>query len=162
MILKTLWHLFNKVEDKKAEFSSCTASAKYKTSIEKRKSDFSVNGRLMEDKYVCYVEIARDKYLTQLLNLDFNKIEVALKTLKIDYLQPIHIDDKLSVYVRTNNIVGETLIIDFIFTKQCVEQEQICALITSTCFFVDHTTNLPLAFTSYHKEAVIKFEQLAL
>jgi len=77
------------------------------TPMNVRSRDLDANGHVNNTVYADYLEQARTEYVRGILEPSFNEYGIVLVQLEIEYLDPIHIDDDVSVETRVSSI-GDT------------------------------------------------------
>jgi len=160
MILKTLWRNKGKTTDKKSEPLNILDSFKYKTVIETRFADFDMMGHVNNAVYFTYMEIARTKYWKQAINWDWEQTGVVIASASLDYIRPVYLKDKISIYVRTSRIGGTSFDLEYIVVKHVNGKEETCAKGKSVCVAFDYSTQTPAPIPVTEKSKMIEFEQL--
>lgn len=160
MIFKTFWRNKNKNQDKKADSISTLDSFKYKTVIETRFADFDMMGHVNNAVYFTYMEIARAKYWNQAIQWDWKKTGVVIAQATLDYILPVFIEDKISMYVRTSRIGKSSFDLEYLLVKLVNGQEQVCNKGKTTCVAFDYASKSSFPIPNEEKERMISFEQL--
>jgi len=160
MIFKTLWRNKEKVTDKKSDLVSNLDSFKYKTIIETRFADFDMMGHVNNAIYFTYMEIARTKYWKQAISWDWEQTGVVIAQASLDYITPIYLKDKISIYVRTSRIGGTSFDLEYLLVKHINDKEITCAKGKSVCVAFDYSTKTPTPIPEKEKTKMIEFEQL--
>ena len=160
MIFKTFWRTKTKEADKKTEILNQFDSFKYKTSIETRFTDFDMMGHVNNAVYFTYMEIARSKYWKQAIGWDWKKTGVVIAKASLDYIVPILIDDKISMYVRTSRIGNTSFDLEYLIVKMAGGQEVICSKGKTVCVAFDYVAKKPTQIPATERAKMIAFEQL--
>ncbi|WEK21705.1 MAG: thioesterase family protein [Candidatus Pedobacter colombiensis] len=160
MIFKTFWRNKNKKQDKKTETINPLDSFKYKTAIETRFADFDMLGHVNNAVYFTYLEIARAKYWNQAIQWDWKKTGVVIAQASLDYILPVFIEDKISMYVRTSKIGNSSFDLEYILVKLIQDKEEICNRGKTTCVAFDYATKRSFPIPQEERERMITFEQL--
>ncbi len=160
MIFKTFWRSANKKEDKKADIVNTVDSFKYKTVIETRFADFDMLGHVNNAVYFTYMEIARAKYWKQAIQWDWKKTGVVIAKASLEYILPVLMDDKISVYVRTSRIGQSSFDLEYLMIKLVNGKEEICNRGKTTCVAFDYINRRSFPIPREERERMISFEQL--
>ncbi|HMI04609.1 MAG TPA: acyl-CoA thioesterase [Pedobacter sp.] len=161
MIFKTLWRTNPKESDKKADIVNQLDSFKYKTALETRFADFDMMGHVNNAVYFTYMEIARSKYWAQAIHWDWKKTGVVLAQATLDYIKPILIDDKISVYVRTSRIGKTSFDLEYLLIKMEGSKEVICSRGKTVCVAFDYNAKASTPIPEHERNKMIVFEQLS-
>lgn len=160
MIFKTLWHKKEKQTDIKSDYTSLLDNFKYKTNIETRFADFDMLGHVNNAVYFTYMEVARAKYWTQAIQWNWKKTGVIIAKASIDYLSPILIDDKISIYVRTSRIGKSSFDLEYLVVKIKNGEEIICSKGKTVCVAFDYINKVSTAIPDAERSKMRIFEQL--
>lgn len=160
MIFKTFWRKKEKEKDKKSVTESITDIFKYRTELEMRFTDLDMMGHVNNAMYFTYMEIGRTKYWTQAIQWDWKKTGVVIGQASINYLKPLHLGDKISIYVRTSRIGNTSFDLDYMVVKMVNGQEVICSKGKTVCVVYDYETKSPAAIPDRERNKMIEFEQL--
>lgn len=160
MNFKTFWRKENKTQDKKADIINHFDSFQYKTEIETRFADFDMMGHVNNAVYFTYMEIARAKYWNMAIKWDWKKTGVVIAKANLDYLNPVLIDDKVSMYVRTSRIGKTSFDLEYLLVKHVNGKEVICSKGTTVCVAFDYQDKKPTLIPAHEKEKMLTFEQL--
>lgn len=160
MNFKTFWRSKPKTKDKKADIVNHLDSFKYKTEIETRFADFDMFGHVNNAVYFTYLEIARSKYWKMAIKWDWKKTGVVIAQASLDYLVPILIDDKISMYVRTSRIGNSSFDLEYLLVKYEHGKEVICSKGKTTCVAFDYQTKGASPIPENERARMISFEQL--
>jgi acyl-CoA thioester hydrolase len=161
MIFKTFWRNKNKKQDKKAEIINTLDSFKYKTTIETRFADFDMMGHVNNAVYFTYMEIARAKYWNHAIQWDWKKTGVVIAQASLDYILPVYIEDKVSMYVRTSRIGNSSFDLEYLLVKLVNGKEEICNRGKTTCVAFNYANKSSFPIPENEKARMISFEQLA-
>ncbi|RWU10320.1 acyl-CoA thioesterase [Pedobacter chitinilyticus] len=160
MIFKTFWRKKEKTEDKKSVLESKTDIFKYRTDLEMRFTDLDMMGHVNNAMYFTYMEIGRTKYWTQAIQWDWKKTGVVIGQASINYLKPLHLGDKISIYVRTSRIGNTSFDLEYMIVKMVNGEEVICSKGKTVCVVYDYETKSPVAIPDRERSKMIEFEQL--
>lgn len=160
MNFKTLWHTKTKQQDKKADIINHLDSFKYKTEIETRFADFDMFGHVNNAVYFTYLEVARSKYWNVAIKWDWKKTGVVIAQASLDYILPILIDDKISMYVRTSRIGNSSFDLEYLLVKQEHGKEVACSKGKTVCVAFDYHTKAACPIPENERTRMISFEQL--
>lgn len=160
MIFKTLWRNKKNSTDKKSDTVNNVDSFKYKTTIETRFADFDMMGHVNNAVYFTYMEIARTKYWKQAINWDWENTGVVIARASLDYIHPVYLKDKISMYVRSSRIGSTSFDLEYLLVKHVNNKEEICARGKSVCVAFDYAAKKPTPIPEKEKAKMIAFEQL--
>lgn len=160
MIFKTFWRKKEKTEDKKSVLESKTDIFKYRTELEMRFTDLDMMGHVNNAIYFTYMEIGRTKYWTQAIQWDWKKTGVVIGQASINYLKPLHLGDKISIYVRTSRIGNTSFDLEYMMVKMINGEEVICSKGKTVCVVYDYESKSPVAIPDRERSKMIEFEQL--
>lgn len=160
MIFKTFWRSKTKETDKKTENINHLDSFKYKTSIETRFADFDMMGHVNNAVYFTYMEIARTKYWKQAIRWDWKKTGVVIANAALDYISPIFLEDKISIYVRTSRIGKSSFDLEYLLVKTKNDEEIICSKGKTTCVAFDYQIKSSAPIPDNERNKMLAFEQL--
>ncbi|WP_316788655.1 thioesterase family protein [Pedobacter frigoris] len=160
MIFKTFWRNKTKEADKKTEDINQLDSFKYKTTIETRFADFDMMGHVNNAVYFTYMEIARTKYWKQAIGWDWKKTGVVIANASLDYIAPIFIEDKISIYVRTSRIGKSSFDLEYLLVKTKNNEEIVCSKGKTTCVAFDYQMKTSAPIPNDERNKMLAFEQL--
>lgn len=160
MIFKTLWRTKTKQHDKKSEIVNNFDSFKYKTTIETRFADFDMMGHVNNAVYFTYMEIARTKYWKQAISWDWEQTGVVIAQASLDYISPVYLKDKISMYVRTSRIGNSSFDLEYMLVKHVNNKEEVCTKGKSVCVAFDYATKKAAPVPEKERAKMITFEQL--
>jgi acyl-CoA thioester hydrolase len=160
MIFKTFWRKKIKQADKTTDIVNTFDSFKYKTAIETRFADFDMMGHVNNAVYFTYMEIARTKYWKQAVQWDWHKTGVVIAKALIDYVKPVLLTDRLSMYVRTSRIGKSSFDLEYLLVKLSDGNEVICARGKTVCVAYDYSSKSSAPIPEHEKNKMIIFEQL--
>ncbi|MCD0489848.1 acyl-CoA thioesterase [Pedobacter sp. MC2016-14] len=161
MIFKTLWRKKSKSEDKKADIVNQLDSFKYKTAIETRFADFDMMGHVNNAVYFTFMEIGRSKYWKQAIQWDWKKTGVVIASASLNYISPVLIDDKISMYVRTSRIGTSSFDLEYLIVKLTNGDEVVCSRGKTVCVAYDYERQSAVPIPDHEKNKMIIFEQLS-
>ena len=161
MIFKALWRSKSKQPDKKKEIVNQLDSFKYKTAIETRFADFDMMGHVNNAVYFTFMEIGRSKYWKQAIQWDWKKTGVVIASASLNYISPVLIDDKISMYVRTSRIGTSSFDLEYLIVKLTNGDEQVCSKGKTVCVAYDYESKSVTPIPEHEKNKMIIFEQLS-
>lgn len=162
MIFKTFWRKNKIQQDKTSDLSYQLDSFKYKTTIETRFADFDMMGHVNNAVYFTYLEIARTKYWYHAIKWDWKKTGVVIAKASLEYIAPILIDDKVSIYVRTSRIGKSSFDLEYLIVKTIHNKEIICSKGITVCVAFDYTDQASTNIPENERSKMLVFEQLSL
>lgn len=162
MIFKTFWRKNKKQADKKSLNQSNLDSFKYKTTIEMRFADLDMMGHVNNAVYFTYMEIGRTKYWEHAIKWDWKTTGVVMGQASIDYLTPIFLNDKISMYVRTSRIGNTSFDLEYLIVKDVNGQEVPCSRGKTVCVAFDYHAKKPTAIPEKERQKMMSFEQLTV
>ena len=160
MIFKTLWRSKPKSTDKKSVEPANFDTFKYKTSIETRFADFDMMGHVNNAVYFTYMEMARTKYWKHAISWDWEKTGVVIAQASLDYVLPVFLKDKITMYVRTSRIGTSSFDLEYTLVKDVNGKEEVCTKGKTFCVAFDYATKSPSPIPEAEKSKMIDFEQL--
>lgn len=160
MIFKAFWRTKPNKQDKTTEIVNTLDSFKYKTVIETRFADFDMMGHVNNAVYFTYMEIARAKYWNHAIQWDWKKTGVVIAHASLDYILPVFIEDKLSIYVRTSRIGQSSFDLEYLLVKLVNGKEELCNKGKTTCVAFDYANKCSFPIPQRERERMMSFEQL--
>jgi acyl-CoA thioester hydrolase len=160
MIFKTFWRKKEKQKDKKSVIESKTDIFKYRSALEMRFTDLDMMGHVNNAVYFTYMEIGRTKYWQQAIQWDWKKTGVVIGQASINYLKPILLGDKISIYVRTSRIGNTSFDLEYIIIKEKNGEEIVCSKGKTVCVVYDYESKSPVQIPLKERNKMIEFEQL--
>lgn len=160
MFFKTFWRKKEKQQDKKSVLVGHIDSFKYKTVIEMRFADLDMMGHVNNAVYFTYMEIGRTKYWKHAINWDWKTTGVVIGQASIDYIAPIFLEDKVSMYVRTSRIGNTSFDLEYMIVKEIDGKEITCSKGKTVCVAYDYSTKKPAAIPEKERNKMLAFEQL--
>lgn len=161
MIFKTFWRKTEKIKDKKSDLEIKTDVFKYRTDLEMRFTDLDMMGHVNNAVYFTYMEIGRTKYWQQAINWDWKRTGVVIGKAENTYIKPLHLGDKISIYVRTSRIGNTSFDLEYVIVKIKNGEETICSKGKTVCVVFDYETKSPVTIPDKERNKMIEFEQLA-
>lgn len=161
MIFKTFWRKNSKQADKTTDIINQLDSFKYKTDIETRFADFDMMGHVNNALYFTYMEIARSRYWAQAIQWDWKKTGVVIAQATLDYVKPVFIEDKISMYVRTSRIGKRSFDLEYLLIKMKNGKEIICSKGKTVCVAFDYNIKASAPIPEPERNKMIIFEQLS-
>jgi acyl-CoA thioester hydrolase len=160
MLFKSFWRKNKTSSDKKSEIINQTGSFKYKTVIELRFADIDMMGHVNNATYFTFLEIARTKYWQQAIHWDWKTTGVVIGNASIDYIKPIFLEDKISIYVKTSRIGNTSFDLSYLLVKTVNGEEVVCSKGKTVCVAYDYNSKMPTPIPDTDREKMIAFEQL--
>ncbi|MDQ7948598.1 MAG: thioesterase family protein [Pedobacter sp.] len=160
MFFKSFWRKKEKQQDKKSVIVSDLDSFKYKTRIEMRFADLDMMGHVNNAVYFTYMEIGRTKYWKHAIDWNWKENGVIIRQASIDYLLPLFIEDKVSMYVRTSRIGNTSFDLEYLIVKDVNGKEVTCSHGKTVCVVYDYDSKIPVAIPDKERQKMIAFEQL--
>jgi acyl-CoA thioester hydrolase len=160
MIFKTFWRNKTIKQDKTTDVVNQIDSFKYKTNVETRFADFDMMGHVNNATYFTYMEIARAKYWKQAIQWDWKKTGVVIAQASLEYITPIFLEDKISMYVRTSRIGRSSFDLEYLLIKMEHGKEVICSKGKTVCVAFDYEAKVSTPIPEEEKNKMILFEQL--
>lgn len=160
MILKTFWRNKTTEQDKTTAIMDQIDSFKYKTNIETRFADFDMMGHVNNATYFTFMEIARTKYWAQAVQWDWKKTGVVIAHASLEYIAPVFLEDKISMYVRTSRIGKSSFDLEYLLIKMLNGEEVVCSKGKTVCVAFDYESKSSVSIPEEEKTKMIIFEQL--
>lgn len=160
MLFKTFWRKNKNKTDKKSVLYSQTDSFKYKTTIEMRFTDLDMMGHVNNAVYFTYMEIGRSKYWEHAIKWDWHKTGVVIGQASIDYLFPVLLNDKISMYIRTSRIGRSSFDLEYLLIKNENGKEITCARGKTVCVAFDYQSRQATPIPENERNKMIAFEQI--
>lgn len=160
MIFKTFWRKKEKKEEKKSVLEIQTDIFKYRTELEMRFTDLDMMGHVNNAMYFTYMEIGRTKYWQQAIQWDWKKTGVVIGKASNTYIKPLHLGDKISMYVRTSRIGNTSFDLEYMIIKTLNGEEIVCSKGKTTCVAYDYATKSPIKIPERERNKMMDFEQL--
>ncbi|MFI5453284.1 acyl-CoA thioesterase [Pedobacter sp. UC225_61] len=161
MFFKTFWRKKEKQTDNKSVSLGHIDSFKYKTTIEMRFADLDMLGHVNNAVYFTYMEIGRTKYWNHAINWDWHKTGVIIGQASIDYLAPLFLGDKITMYVRTSRIGTTSFDLEYLIVKDVNGKEVTCSKGKTVCVAFDYSSKKPVQIPERERNKMMEFEQLA-
>ncbi|WP_344765971.1 thioesterase family protein [Pedobacter ginsengiterrae] len=161
MIFKTFWQNKSKSKDKLTEIHRFSDKFNYKTNIHLRFVDFDMMGHVNNSVYFTYLEIARTKYWEEIVKWDWKQTGIVIAHAELDYIQPILMNDKIAIHVKTSRIGETSFDLDYQIVKIKGNEEVICSKGKTVCIAIDYATKRPTAIPTAEKQKMVGFEQLS-
>ena len=160
MIFKTFWQKKSKSKDKLTEIKLFSNKFNYKTNIHLRFIDFDMMGHVNNSVYFTYLEIARTKYWEEIIRWDWKQTGIVIAHAELDYIQPILMNDKIAIHVKTSRIGETSFDLDYQIVKIKGNEEVICSKGKTVCISIDYATKKPTSIPIAEKQKMMGFEQL--
>jgi acyl-CoA thioester hydrolase len=117
-------------------------------------------GHVNNAMYFTYMEMGRTKYWQQAIHWDWKKTGVVIGHASINYIKPVLLGDKISVYVRTSRIGNTSFDLEYVIVKIQHGNEIICSKGKTVCVVFDYETKSPIKIPDRERTKIIEFEQL--
>jgi acyl-CoA thioester hydrolase len=160
MFFKSFWRKKEKSTDTKSVLTNQIDNYKFKTNLEMRFADLDMMGHVNNAVYFTYMEIGRTKYWERAINWDWQTTGVVIGRASIDYILPIFLNDKISIYVRTSRIGNTSFDLEYLLVKNENGKEIICSKGKTVCIAFDYKSKTPIQIPDKEKNKMIDFEQL--
>jgi len=160
MFFKTFWRKKEKITDNKSVSLGHIDSFKYKTTIEMRFADLDMLGHVNNAVYFTYMEVGRTKYWNHAINWDWHKTGVIIGQASIDYLAPLFLGDKITMYVRTSRIGTTSFDLEYLIVKDVNGKEVTCSKGKTVCVAFDYSSKKPVPIPDRDRNKMMEFEQL--
>jgi len=161
MLFKTFWRKKEKPKDKKSVIVGNLDSFKYKTNIEMRFADLDMMGHVNNAVYFTYMEIGRTKYWKHAIKWDWHNTGVVIGQASIDYIAPILLDDKVSMYIRTSRVGTTSFDLEYLIVKDVNGKEVTCSRGKTVCVAYDYHSKKPTAIPDKERQKMMSFEQIS-
>ena len=104
--------------------------------------DTDALGHVNNAVYLSWMELGRMAFTDAVLpEIDWTKTGFILAHVSIDYLEPVFLDDKVKVYMRTGKIGGKSVVLECLITKTDKNGERPTAKGTNIIVAFDYQTN---------------------
>ncbi|HYK76457.1 MAG TPA: thioesterase family protein [Daejeonella sp.] len=134
----------------------------YKTIIPIRFADIDAFGHVNNAAYLTYFEIARTAYWKNVIQWNWELMGIILGKAEINYLKPIHLDDKIFAYVRTSRIGNSSFDLDYALTKEKNGTEILCSTGNTVCITFDYRLNQNAPIPKNYRQRMQEFELLSI
>jgi len=118
-------------------------------------------GHVNNSVYFTYLEIARTKYWEEIVKWDWKQTGIVIAHAELDYIQPILMNDKIAIHVKTSRIGETSFDLDYQIVKIKGNEEVICSKGKTVCIAIDYATKRPTAIPIAEKQKMVGFEQLS-
>lgn len=125
-----------------------------------RFADLDLMGHVNNAVYFTYMEIGRTKYWKHAIKWDWKTTGVVIGKASIDYILPIFLDDKISMYVRTSRIGNTSFDLEYLIVKDVNGKEVTCSKGKTVCVAYNYQSKTPSAIPEKEKNKMMEFEQL--
>ena len=136
---------------------------KHHINIKIRYDDLDTFGHVNNKAYLAYLEEARIDFHKKIFcwkkTLEFNAV---VAKIEINYLKPILLNDKLSVYTKLNNVGNKSFELESIFCIKSNEKEEIIIVANSRVVLVsvEPKTGKPTRIPDEEREKLLDFKCL--
>ncbi len=121
---------------------------RHRCAIQLRFKDIDALGHVNNANHFSYLEIARVQYFNEVVAFDndWQKEGFLLAKVTIDYLQPIYLDDKVSVFTRCSRIGNKSFDLEYTIVKRVDNEYQLLATAMSVnvCFDFINQKSIPV------------------
>jgi len=115
---------------------SLTSTAEIKV----RFADIDVMGHVNNATYLSYFEQARIEFFHQLIDgdWDWHKDGIVLARNEVDYVYPIHLNDKVEIITKCDRVGGKSLTVSYEVFSIANGKRQLCATGSSVLVSFDY------------------------
>jgi acyl-CoA thioester hydrolase len=106
-------------------------------------------------------KLVRTKYWNHAINWDWHTTGVIIGQASIDYLAPLFLGDKITMYVRTSRIGTTSFDLEYLIVKEVNGKEVTCSKGKTICVAFDYNTKKPAPIPDRERNKMMEFEQLA-
>jgi acyl-CoA thioester hydrolase len=138
---------------------------KHKTRIQIRFKDIDALGHVNNANHLSYIENARVEYFKEIVGSNINWAEtgIILASVKIDYRQPILLNDDVYVYTGVTKIGSKSFKLNNVIVKTVGDRESVLAETEAVmvCYDYNNKTTITVpaawaeAFRSYEGESIV-------
>ena len=133
---------------------------KHSTPIQIRFKDIDKLGHVNNANHLTYFELARMKYSDNVLGkVDWTKNGFILASAKVDYKQPIYLDDKITVLPRTSKMGTKSFEMEHLIVRKAEDgKDVILASGASVLVCMNYETGKTIEIPAEWKERVSVYE----
>lgn len=130
----------------------------FKTLIPTRFSDMDMFGHANNAVYLTYFEQARSDYWRDILNWDWKTHGIVIVKSEVEYLHPIMLEDKISIYVRTSKVGNSSFEINYVIVSDNNGEETLKTIGKTKQVVIDYSTKKPTAIPKEAREKMVIFD----
>lgn len=134
----------------------------HKVPIQIRFGDTDMLGHINNSNYLSYMELARMSYITAVLKnkLDWNKEGFIQANAIVNFVVPIHVDDKVDVFIRVSKIGSKSITLDYLFNKTDRNgKESIAANGSTVIVAFNYSSNESITVPESWRKMIEEFER---
>jgi acyl-CoA thioester hydrolase len=138
---------------------------KHKTPIQLRFKDGDIMGHVNNANHLTYIELARIKYLEDVVGSDANWSQqqgIILAHISIDYKQPLFLRDNVFVYTRCSKLGKKSIELSWVIVREKSSVEEIIAQGIAVLVCYDYAESKSIEVPELQKQKIIQFEGSAL
>ena len=123
--------------------------------IQVRFADTDALGHVNNAIYLSWMELGRMAFTDAVLpEIDWTKTGFILAHVSIDYLEPVFLNDKVKVYMRTGKIGGKSVVLECLITKTDKNGERPTAKGNNIIVAFDYQKNTSVPIPEKWKQAM--------
>lgn len=130
---------------------------KYSQTLEVRYNDLDTMKHVNNAIYLTYIEQARSGYLATSCQWDWHTLGMVLAKTDINYRRPIHIQNKPTVWIRTNKLGKSSLTQEVVITEKD-RNDIVYADATVILVHIDFKSGRPLPIPDYIRSRIHEYE----
>ncbi|HNS11323.1 MAG TPA: thioesterase family protein [Bacteroidia bacterium] len=133
---------------------------RHKTKIEIRFSDLDAFNHVNNACYLTYIEQARIAYFNDIVGWDYNwsKRGIILAKASVDFIYPIHINDRIEIYTRCNRMGNKSFDLQYRLVKIDNEKEVLIAEASTVMVAFDYTEQKSIEVPVEWKNLIHSYE----
>lgn len=117
--------------------------------------DTDALGHVNNAVYLSWMELGRMAFSDTILpNIDWTKVGFILAHVSIDYMEPVFLGDKVTVYMRAGKIGGKSVTLECLMTKTDKKGERPAAKGTNIIVAFDYEKNASVTIPEDWKKAM--------
>lgn len=132
----------------------------FKTLVPIRFSDTDAFGHVNNAIYLTYFEIARTKYLTDVVQWNWSEIGLIIGRVEIDFIRPVKYGDTIYVYVRTTRTGNTSFDLEYTLCVNTPKGEEVCTSGKTVCVTYNYAEDRSWPIPAYQLEKMVGFEFL--
>lgn len=126
-----------------------------KVEAQVRFRDTDALGHVNNAVYLSWMELGRMAFTDAVLPaIDWTKVGFILAHVSIDYLEPVFLGDKVTVYMKAGKIGGKSVVLECLITKTNKRGERPAAKGTNIIVAFDYETNTSVPIPEDWKSAM--------
>jgi acyl-CoA thioester hydrolase len=133
---------------------------KHKSSTYIRFSDIDAFGHVNNAVYLTFFEQARFNYFNDVVKVDVQwaKQGIILAKAEVDFILPVIITDKISIYTRCSRIGNKSFDLEYVAVREKNGLEEIVAKSLSILVAFDYQKKLPMNILDSWRQQFHKYE----